>query len=254
MSPQDDVGLLIINADDWGHDQSTTGAIVACHLAGGVTSTSAMAFMRGSKAAAEQSHHVPRLGIGLHLNFTEEYSDPAAPMHVRDRQKLVIEHFRRMRVRRWLYDPRIASTVDKVISDQYQNFIDLYKCKPTHIDGHHHGHFTANVLLSRSLPAKTKIRNALSDAHRPNPITAILRRARARILRTRFPMTDYFFDVKSIWPAMSGELLSHKLALARHSSVEIMVHPAFPEEYEPLQSDTWMQAISRFRTGTYDDL
>ena len=254
MPRQSDANLLIVNADDWGYDEPTTSAIVDCHLAGGVTSTTAMAFMRGSRAAVAQKSRLPGLGVGLHLNFTEEYSDSRIPIKIRDRQRSLIEYFEKLRARRWLYDPRIRDTVNRVIADQYQYFVDLYGRQPTHIDGHHHSHFTTNVLLSPAMPAKTKIRNALSDAHRPNPITDVLRYVRARIISRRFRTTDYFFDINTVWPKLSGDPPSTKLYLARRASVEVMVHPAFPEEYEPLQSPAWVRAIRQFHTGTFEDL
>jgi chitin disaccharide deacetylase len=247
-------GLLIVNADDWGYDEETTEAISICHRAGGLTSTTAMTFMRGSKAAAERSAEHPDLGIGLHLNLVEEYSDPDTPAEVRARQRDLIEHSRLLRLRRWVYDPWVRHAVNRVIADQLQCFIDLYGRLPTHLDGHHHCHLEANVLLSPAVPPGTKIRNALSPLGRPNPLLWALRRGRERLILRHFTTTEYFFSVATAWPDLTGAPPLHQLGLARGAAVEIMVHPAFPHELGPLQSDAWLSALSELPTGDYRDL
>lgn len=247
-------GLLIVNADDWGYDEETTRAISDCHLAGGLTSTTAMMFMRGSKLAASLASDHPQLGIGLHLNLIEEYSDSSTPAPVRERQRRLLRYFRRRRIRRWLYDPRVRREVDRIIADQFQCFVDLYGRTPTHVDGHHHCHLAANVLLSSAMPQGTKIRNALSDAHRSNAVTNALRRAREAALTRRFPSTDYFFSIVTAWPGLAGPPPMDRLGLSREASVEVMVHPAFTSEYAPLQSDEWTAAMRDLPAGTFGDL
>jgi chitin disaccharide deacetylase len=249
----DDDGLLIVNADDWGYDEETTEAISVCHRAGGLTSTTAMTFMRGSELAAAAAEQHPALGIGLHLNLVEEYSDPGTPVRIRDRQSRLVEYSRRLSLRRWVYDPRVRYEVNRIVADQFQCFVDLYGRLPTHIDGHHHGHLAANVLLSPAVPRGTKIRNALSDAHRPNPLTNALRWVRQGMISRRYPTTDYFFSIETAWPGLQGPPPMEKLGLARRASVEVMVHPAFPHEYGPLQSQDWLDALASLPTGTFDD-
>lgn len=249
-----DRGLLIVNADDWGYDEVTTRAIADCHLAGGLTSTTAMMFMHGSEHAASLAHRHPTLGIGLHLNLYEEYSDASVGTTVRDRQRRLIDYFRHARLRRWLYDPRIRHDVDRIIADQLERFVGLYGRMPTHIDGHHHSHMAANVLLSHSLPRGAAIRNALSDTHRATALRTAMRQARRRLLLSRFTTTDYFFSIATVWPALEGPPPTEKLELARRASVEVMVHPAFPHEYGPLQSEGWVAILRGLPTGTFADL
>lgn len=252
MTPEQ--GLLIVNADDWGYNERTTRAIAECHAAGGLTSTTAMMFMRDSEGAARISREHPRLGIGLHLNLLEAYSEPSTPKSVRDRQQRVLGHFRRMRLRRWVYDPRLRRDVGAVIADQLERFQTLYGRPPTHVDGHHHCHMAANVLLSNALPTGTKIRSALSDAHRPTPGTTALRLARKLVAERRFRSTQYFFSITTAWPNLAGPPPMDTLGLSRSASVEVMVHPGFAHEYGPLRSEDWVGALDRLPTGTFDDL
>lgn len=247
-------GLLIVNADDWGYDPATNDAIEVCHEAGGLTSTTAMMFMSGSDEAAERARRHPKLGIGLHLNLVEEYSDPDAPTTARDRQRRLIEHSRLLRLRRWVYDPGMRHEINRVIADQYQRFLDLYGRAPTHLDGHHHCHLAANVLLSPAVPAGTKIRNALEDKHHPNPVTDGLRWLRARMIERRFKTTDRFVSVETVWPTLAGTPPLELLRPPPGTSLEVMVHPSFPHEYGPLQEPGWARALSELGAGTYEDL
>lgn len=248
------MGLLILNADDWGYDEPTTEAIVACHETGGLTSTTAMTFMRGTEVAARAAERVPELGIGLHLNLVEAYTDPETPADVRERQRSLIEHARLLRLRRWVYDPFVKDTINAVIADQFRQFVSLYGRMPTHVDGHHHCHLAANVLLSPAVPRGTKIRNALSDAHFSNPLTNGLRGLRTALIEHRFRTTDYFFSIETSWPGLQGPPPPDKLELARNESVEVMLHPIFPRELDPLRSDEWLEAVRDLPTGTYDNL
>lgn len=247
-------GLLIVNADDWGYDEQTTRAIADCHAAGGLTSTTAMMFMSGTDSAASLAAEHPKLGIGLHLNLIEEYSNPSTPDDVRARQRRLLEYFRNERRRRWLYDPRVRRRVNAIVEDQLRRFIELYGRPPTHVDGHHHCHMAANVLFSRVLPDGTKIRNALSDAHRSNPVINALRLGRRGLISRRFPSTEYFFSITTVWPGLEGPPPADRLRLTREHSVEVMVHPAFPSECQPLRSGNWVDALRDLPTGTFDDL
>jgi predicted glycoside hydrolase/deacetylase ChbG (UPF0249 family) len=247
-------GLLIVNADDWGYDKPTTRAIADCHLAGGLTSTTAMMFMAGTEEAASLAAEHPQLGIGLHLNLFEEYTADSVPTPVRDRQRVLVDRFQHGRLRRWIYDPRIRREVDRVVADQWERFLELYGRPPTHVDGHHHSHMAANVLLSRSLPRDTAVRNALSDTHRLNPLTTAVRAGRRRLVLSRFRTTDYFFSIETAWPRLAGPPPGETLGLARRATVEVMVHPAFLREYEPLQSPDWVEALRRLPTGTFANI
>ena len=249
-----DPGLLIVNADDWGYEVEVTEAIERCFLAGGLTSTTAMVFMDGSADGAERARELPRLGIGLHLNFYEPYTAEDVPEDVRRRQAELVGYYRRSGRRRWIYDPTVSGRTARIIEDQLRRFAELYGRPPTHVDGHHHSHLAANVLLSRALPAGTKIRNALTDVERMGALNRTLRKLRYRLFTRRLRTTDYFFSVLSVWPDLAGPVQRERLELARSASVEIMVHPGFPHELLPLQSETWVNALHEFRTGTFADL
>ena len=62
---------LIVNADDFGLCSSVNKAIIDCHLAGNINSTTLMVNMPGSIEAVELAKQHPKLGIGLHFCITE---------------------------------------------------------------------------------------------------------------------------------------------------------------------------------------
>src|SRR5712671_5161398 len=68
-------GLLIVNADDWGRDRSTTAAILNCAVRGVASSVSAMVFMEDSERAAAIAQE-RGIDAGLHLNLTTSFSAP----------------------------------------------------------------------------------------------------------------------------------------------------------------------------------
>ena len=59
---------LIVNADDFGLCSSVNKAIIDCHLAGNINSTTLMVNMPGSIEAVELAKQHPKLGIGLHFS------------------------------------------------------------------------------------------------------------------------------------------------------------------------------------------
>jgi len=61
----DSRGLLVINADDWGRDRTTTDKILECTNVGTVSSVSAMVFMEDSERAAALSRDQRAEGVAM---------------------------------------------------------------------------------------------------------------------------------------------------------------------------------------------
>jgi chitin disaccharide deacetylase len=104
---------LIVNADDFGADDGTTRGILLAHELGIVTSTSLMVDMPGARAAVRAARAHPRLGLGLHVNFT---AGPRIP------------------------DPDDLGAQRRELERQLDLFIALTGRMPTHVDSHHHVH------------------------------------------------------------------------------------------------------------------
>jgi predicted glycoside hydrolase/deacetylase ChbG (UPF0249 family) len=245
------VGLLIINADDWGSHPATTDAILRCYRAGRVSSVTAMVFMEDSARAAAMAR-AEGLAVGLHLNLTQPFAGDDTPDAVRARQGRLTRRFAHMRAMRWAYDPRISADVERCIADQLDAFEAVYATSPTHLDGHNHVHVCPNVLLSRAARRVAAARNTHSWSGRTP--AAVARAVRRRAIRRRFGSTDHLFALPAVHPALGGEGLQPMLELARHGSVELMVHPSRAEEYEVLMSDAWRRTIEGVPLGSFADL
>src|SRR5262245_19460492 len=109
---------LIVNADDFGADDGTTRGIIEAHAHGIVTSTSLMVDMPGAQSAARAAREHPRLGLGLHVNFTAGARIP---------------------------DPDDLRAQRRELERQFDRFTDLTGQNPTHIDSHHHVHRKGDV-------------------------------------------------------------------------------------------------------------
>ncbi|HEX6459521.1 MAG TPA: ChbG/HpnK family deacetylase [Thermoleophilaceae bacterium] len=238
-------GLLIVNADDWGGYPEMTDAAHRCFQAGAVTSATAMVYMRDSERAADIALYCG-IPIGLHLNLTRPFSDPATPPDVRSRQHELSARFRRRQLRRWTYDPRLRGLFEHVIFDQLERFHELYGRPPDHIDGHEHAHLAFNVIFSRALEKGTAFRGG-------GPVGGSLaRQVRRMILRQRFRTPDLLLAFECLlrrWDSISVDL-----SIARHSVLEVSSHPGWTDSYARLMSPEWADALAGHRLGSFADL
>jgi predicted glycoside hydrolase/deacetylase ChbG (UPF0249 family) len=106
--------LVIFNADDFGYSRGINRGIVEAHEHGVVTSTSLMVNTPATDEAVALARDVPKLSIGLHVNFTNEA------------QRLVA-----------FEDPRV---VREELRRQFDGFVSRLGRLPTHLDSHQHVH------------------------------------------------------------------------------------------------------------------
>ena len=232
---------LIINADDWGRDVDTTDRILECVVAGTVSSASAMVFMVDSHRAAHLARE-RRVDCGLHLNFTTPFSTRDCPSRLREHQARVLRYLRRNRLAQTVYHPGLASSFKYVVAAQMEEFERIFGGKPRRIDGHHHMHLCANVLLGRLLPHGTIARRNFS--FRPSDkgwINRLYRGAIDCLLATRHHLTDYFFALP---PLEAVGRIDEIVSIARRAIVEVETHPVNPEEYRFLVSG---EVVGRIR-------
>ena len=211
-----------------------------------------MVYMEDSQRASEVQRLV-QIGIGLHLNLSEGFTDPATPPRIRERQARLLRAFERdspRRLHRWIYDPLIRADVDASIADQWEAFENLYGREPTHVDGHQHVNLSPNVFLARALPRGTACRRTLDNYPPARSLASLPRTLKQRLISARFRTTDYFFDINDVDPREAPEALE----LAASASVEVMAHPGFPHEYERLMAPEWEKALQTVPLGSFSDL
>jgi predicted glycoside hydrolase/deacetylase ChbG (UPF0249 family) len=245
-------GLLIVNADDFGLRPDGTDAIIEVYRAGRITSATAMVYMQdGARAAAlAQQHGLP---LGLHLNLTADFRDPAAPRAARERQTRIVRYFARPAARH-AYDPRIRRLVADCFRDQLEAFAATYGAEPTHFDGHQHIHVCPTVALSVPVSAIPRARAAHTyQRGERGPAKRLVRASQNALLRRRFHIPAAFLDFDDVHPELGGRGFD-RLAIARHAPVEIMTHPRRPGERPALLGDAWGEALATYPIGTYLDL
>jgi hypothetical protein len=225
-------GSLIVNADDWGRDSDTTTRIFECAGPGGVSAVSAMVFMADSERAAAlaRAHGIE---AGLHLNFTTPFTAPAVPARLVRCQQKIARFLRCHRLATAVFNPALAHAFAYAVGAQRDEFRRLYGADPVHVDGHHHMHLCANVLCGRLLPSGALVRRSFSFA--PDEKSAMNRFYRAgvdRILARRHRLTDYFFSLAPLAPAVRVRRIC---ALASRFTVELETHPVQPDEYRFLR-------------------
>jgi predicted glycoside hydrolase/deacetylase ChbG (UPF0249 family) len=220
-------GALIINADDFGRDRWNTQKILECIAGEGISSVSAMVFMEDSERAAAIARE-RGLDAGLHLNLTTSFSE-AAPALLREHQQRLARYLGRHRLARLVFHPGLAGSFEYVVRKQLDEFNRLYGAPPVRIDGHHHMHQCANVLMARLLPAGTIVRRNFS--FQPGEKSWANRTCRSvldRMLARRHRLTDYFF---SLAPVEMANRLERIFSLAQESIVEVETHPINLAEY-----------------------
>jgi predicted glycoside hydrolase/deacetylase ChbG (UPF0249 family) len=241
--------MLIINADDWGRSVAETDAALRCYKAGRITSVSAMVFMQDSKWAARLAKDYELDDVGLHLNFSEEFTNASCPETLKEHHRRIITFLRRNKYAQLLYNPFLRKAFAYSYHAQMEEFVRLFEKSPSHIDGHHHMHLCANLLLSKSIPAGMKMRRNFSFW--PGEKSWLNRAYRGlvdRWLARRYQLTDYFFDLTQ---CIQEKKLDRVAALAKSKDVELMTHPVFRTEADYLMSDEFQVMLQRLEIGSY---
>jgi len=243
--------VLIVNADDWGRSELETNAALDCHRRGRITSASAMVFMKDSKRAADLANE-HGLDVGLHLNFDEKLTGNQCP------GSLILHHNRtalfltRTKWSQLLYNPFLRNDFSYSCRAQLEEFMRLFGKPPSHIDGHHHMHLCANVLLNRVFAPGTKMRRNFSfSAGQKSIANRAYRAAVDAWLAYRYVLTDYFFDLSQ---SLDENKFQKVIALARVSKVELMTHPIVQREADYLGSDEFALLLRDLNVGSYANL
>jgi len=221
-------GALIVNADDWGRDDDTTERIAECVRHGSVSSVSAMVFMEDSEQSAALARE-RGIDAGLHLNLTTPFSASAVPTQLAEHQRRLARYLRSHRLAPALFHPGLRSSFAYVVRSQLEEFRRLYGASPERIDGHHHMHLSANVLIGRLLPEGTMVRRNFT--FRPGEKSWVNRAYRSlidHVIESRHQVTDFFFCLPPLEPQ---DRLQRIFSLAQQFVVELETHPVNPDEY-----------------------
>ena len=221
-------GLLIVNADDWGRDRHATDCSLKCVLAGAVSSVSAMVFMEDSERAAAIAQE-RGIDVGIHLNFTTPFSEASISSPLARHQQRLARHLLKHRFAPVIFHPALINSFEYVVAAQFEDFARLYGTKPQRIDGHHHMHLCANMVLAKLLPPGTLIRRNFSfEPGEKSLINRFYRRMLDRLVERQHYLVDFLFSLPPLKPAAR---LQKIFSLARNCAVEVECHPCNPSEY-----------------------
>lgn len=221
-------GCLILNADDWGRDQATTERIFDCVRSRALSSVSAMVFMQDSERSAELARE-SGVDAGLHLNLTTPFTATGVGAKLVEHQRRVSAYLTCHRLARIVFHPGLARTFDYVVKAQIDEFGRMYGFLPERIDGHHHMHLCANVLLAGLLPKGIVVRRNFSfQAGRKSSSNRLYRTMIDRALARHHRLSDYFFSLPPLQPE---QRLRDIFSKARRFAVEVETHPVNAEEH-----------------------
>jgi chitin disaccharide deacetylase len=232
-------GALIINADDWGRDRTTTDRTFNCISRGMVSAVSAMMFMEDSERAALMTRQ-HGIDTGLHLNLTTLFSTGNCSSKLREHQERLARYLLRHRLMQVMFHPRLTNEFEYVVKMQLDEFSRLYGEAPGRVDGHHHMHLCANVLVQGLLPQGAVVRRSFSfEIGEKSLWNRLYRRWIDSRLARRHRITDYFFSLPPLFPESR---LQRIFSLAHDWVVEVEAHPVNGEEYRFLTE----KGIARF--------
>lgn len=187
-----------------------------------------MVFMEDSDRAAAVARE-RRIDAGLHLNLTSPFSAAGFPASLGKRQQELAKYLQGRRLAQIVFHPGLVRSFKYVVSAQLDEYCRLYGALPRRIDGHHHMHLCANVLLANLLPAGTIVRRNFSfQPGEKSLYNRLYRRIVDGRLARRHRLTDFFFSLPPLEPAAR---LQKIFSLARQSVVEVETHPVNPDEY-----------------------
>jgi predicted glycoside hydrolase/deacetylase ChbG (UPF0249 family) len=240
--------MVIINADDWGRSPAETDAALACYERGRITSVTAMVFMEDSARAAELANE-RRIDVGLHLNLTQRFSRPPADAALRDQHDRIARVLGASKYASLVYHPVLRDAFRSVYQAQRDEFVRLYGRQPSHIDGHHHQHLCANMLVDRIIAGGEKVRRSFHFwPDEKGWLNRTYRSAVDRWLRRNYTLADYFFALAH---CLRGDRLARVVELARTATVEVMAHPVAVEEQAFLLGDAFAGSLGTLELGTY---
>lgn len=200
---------LIVNADDFGLSKGINYGIFEAHLNGIVSSTTLMITMPEVDHALEISKEAPDLKIGLHLNITLGRPITHCPSLVK-----ADNHF---------YKPSELPNQDAFIEEeiyqefkaQYELFLKKLGKKPTHFDSHLYAH-------QRYPKAKSAVTRLAKEVNLP--VRGLTINGFKKVKFFDFFKANNTNNLFEIIESKLEELLSHEIA-------ELMVHPAYIDEF-----------------------
>jgi len=203
---------LIVNADDFGFTKGVNKGIIEAHKNGIVTSCTVMITMPEIKNAKKLARKHPNLKLGLHLNMTLG--------------KPLTNCLSLLKENGEFYKPKEKPDTTKFIKEeikqeflaQYDKFVLVFKKKPTHLDSHLYAHQIYDVVREVVYELSIEKNIPVRDLETPN--------------FNKVYFIDWFKVLENeteddVWQRLED----NKEYILNLDIAELMVHPAYPDEY-----------------------
>lgn len=222
---------LIVNADDFGKDNSVNMAICEAFAKGLIHRTTLMANMPCAKEAMEMAKEKGFIDkVGIHLNLTEGKpltEEISKNSEMCDENGEFSADFHRNTYKRFCLCKKTKKDIRKELDAQIAKYAE-YGGTLFHIDSHHHVHTDASV-LSQVSPLVSKYgiksvrlgRNLYTGG---NPLMRLYKKWLNRKLgKINEVKCDYFGSVKDYVAFNPSD------DFVKNNRIEIMVHPMYKE-------------------------
>ena len=206
---------LVVNADDFGRTPGVNAGVLAAHLEGIVSSTTAMILEPAAEEGIREAFaRAPGLDVGLHIVLTGGGAPACAPESV----AVLAPNGRFVRDAAALPERLPHGEIAAEIESQIARFERVAGRPPSHLDSHHHAALHPDVL-----PVFAEI-----VSRRRLPARAASETARRALVDRGVRTPDRFLDAFYAEGATRENLLAILRALPEGTS-ELMCHPARPD-------------------------
>jgi hopanoid biosynthesis associated protein HpnK len=264
---------IVINADDFGLCEGVNKGIAEAHSKGVLTSATLMVNMPAAKKAVDLAKHLPKLGVGVHLNLTNgkplcQDEDVKRLLNAEgdfglSPGKLAIAS---------IVTGKVRAAIETELAAQIQWVIDR-GIKPTHLDSHKHIHsFPAIFRIVCRLAERFKI-PAIRFTYEPKqvcrlpwPVTDEESRRRAAKVRTmakinRWQNRAFFKTDALLGVAHTGNInVNFFRAVSLYNTAataEVMTHPGYTYDLDATrtrlvkQREVELEALCSEKTKQY---
>ena len=243
---------FIVNADDFGLCAGVNQAIQKAHTDGILTSATIMAGAEGTDEALEMARQMPRLGVGIHLNLTENRA-----LCQNGQAGCILDKNGEFRNSAGIIAlmsmicPRTRKAIEAELTAQIESLLQK-GLKPTHFDSHKHIHTFPSIYR---IVARLARRFGVSAIRWPFetsktcssgwPLPSKNGKTRTRIIRTMarvnrwqnntFIKNEAFYGIAHTGKA-DDEFWRAVCKNAEMEVAEVMMHPGYRQGLDPAKT------------------
>ncbi len=215
---------LIVNADDYGLTPQVSAGIRKAHLEGILTSTTVLMNLSGVENELETVlTDCPKLGLGVHLNITDEMPPLLPP----ERLPVLLglsdgKVFPENKTLRANVETISLQEIEAEWRAQIERFVAVTGRNPDHLDSHYHDSYMTFEMFELMLKLARELKCAVRMP--PYPQKTWLPRLDFSVSHPDFFADDFYGEGASL------ATLRQIIAELQEGVTEVMSHPSLPDE------------------------